>query len=254
MPGGSPSTQGRLRWRNRRRGCGLGLLALLLLARPGQAQIDSGYIRSFPNGAQTSIDTEDGVRCSANGGTRPYLTMFAGYDGVPDNGLVISNSSAVTQLGTGFIGGLSITIPLGGSELGNCDRLRELQEAKSTLALANQMFEAGLLSEADLKQLGEQLKPLLLGNLPRPQTTGGSPPAAPAKSAPPAPAGPVTPLPTRPLPATPGTANPSGMSATPTGEPTLARGLPLRLPNPFTTGAGRLGLPTLGNRGAAAGR
>ena len=168
---------------------GLAALALsvLLAPRPAQAQLDSGYIRSFPNGAQTSIDTEDGVRCSANGGTRPYATVFSGYDGVPDNGIVINNNS-INQLGTGILGGVSMTIPLGDSQLEKCDRLRSLQEAKSSLALANQLFEAGLMSEAELKALGDQLKPLLLGRDYKPTDTAATPPAAPPAAKPPRPA------------------------------------------------------------------
>lgn len=158
-------------------------LLLVLLPRPGLTQIDSGYIRSFPNGAQISIDTEDGVRCSANGGTRPYATVFGGYDGLPENGLIINNNNnnSLSTLGTGAIGGVSVTIPLGDAQLGKCDRLRILQEAKSSLALANQLFEAGLMSEAELKSLSDQIKPLLIGRSPKPADEETAPAAQPSK-------------------------------------------------------------------------
>jgi hypothetical protein len=201
------------------------LLALTLGTRQAVAQIDSAYIRSFPNGPQTSIDTEDGVRCSANAGTRPYVTFFGGYDGVPDNGVVFNNNSTVNSLGTGAIGGVAVTIPLGSSALGNCDRLRQLQEARSALGLANQMFEAGLITDKELKALGDELKPMLLGTDWKKKSEGQTDLEVPAK---PAPASQGTPVPVKQLDNNnSGTANPSRMSMS--AEPVPAMSLGPRL-------------------------
>jgi len=78
---------------------------------------------------------------------------------------------------------VSVTIPLGDAQLGKCDRLRILQEAKSSLALANQLFEAGLMSEAELKILSDQIKPLLIGRSPKPADEETAPAAKPPQPA-----------------------------------------------------------------------
>ncbi len=164
------------------------------------------------------------MRCSANAGTRPYVTFFGGYDGVPDNGVVFNNNSTVNSLGTGAIGGVAVTIPLGSSALGNCDRLRQLQEAKSTLGLANQMFEAGLISDRELKALGEELKPLLLGQDWRKKSAAAGELEIPVKAAPAENGQKPTAVPVKPIENESGVANPSRMSMTANPQPSMSLG------------------------------
>lgn len=56
-------------------------------------------------------------------------------------------------------GGVALMIPLGGTGFKQtCSRLLRLQEARARIALANQLLEAGQISEAEMKAIVSDLR------------------------------------------------------------------------------------------------
>ena len=59
-------------------------------------------------------------------------------------------------------GGVALVIPLGGTGFKQkCSGLLKLQEGRAKMALANQMLEAGQLTEADIKKLVDKMREML---------------------------------------------------------------------------------------------
>ncbi|MFM2081305.1 MAG: hypothetical protein RLZZ219_1987 [Cyanobacteriota bacterium] len=55
--------------------------------------------------------------------------------------------------------GVALMIPLGGTGFKTtCSTLLRLQEARARISLANQMLEAGQISEAEMKRIVESLR------------------------------------------------------------------------------------------------
>lgn len=55
--------------------------------------------------------------------------------------------------------GVALMIPLGGTGFKTtCSKLLRLQEARARISLANQMLEAGQISEAEMKRIVESLR------------------------------------------------------------------------------------------------
>jgi hypothetical protein len=86
------------------------------------------------------------------------------------------------------------------------------------------MFEAGLISEKELKALGEELKPLLLGQDWRQKSAAAGELEVPVKAAPPEKGQKPTAVPTKPIENESGVANPSKMSMTADPKPSMSLG------------------------------
>ena len=54
-----------------------------------------------------------------------------------------------------------VSIPFGGSSLGNCNALLEHEVARSRLDLAAQLFEAGAIDAEEFKQIADEVAELI---------------------------------------------------------------------------------------------
>jgi len=102
----------------------------------------------YPPQPRIELDLDDGSTCSVRDRS-PATLVFYGrqlnsldYSSDTDNG---------TQSDIG--GGVVLMIPLGGAGFKKtCTGLLKLQEGRAKMALANQLLEAGQISEADMKK------------------------------------------------------------------------------------------------------
>lgn len=102
----------------------------------------------YPPQPKIELDLDDGSRCSITDRAPPTLIVY----GRQLNSLDIGNQppSAKNDLG----GGIALMIPLGGTGFKQtCSRLLRLQEARARIALANQLLEAGQISEQEMKAI-----------------------------------------------------------------------------------------------------
>jgi hypothetical protein len=112
------------------------------------------------------LDLDDGSTCSVTDRS-PATLVFYGRQlnslalSNNTNSLVLSNGSNIgTQSDLG--GGVALMIPLGGTGFKKtCSGLLRLQEARAKIALAEQLLEAGQISEAEMSKVVSGLRGLL---------------------------------------------------------------------------------------------
>lgn len=101
----------------------------------------------YPPQPRIELDLDDGSTCSVTDRAPPTLVLYGRQLNSVDR-LGQSSNGLKTDLG----GGLALMIPLGGTGFKKaCSGLLRLQEARARIALANQMLEAGQISEAEMK-------------------------------------------------------------------------------------------------------
>ena len=125
------------------------MLAILgqSLTAPAQERLQLEGFSVYPPQPRIELDLDDGSTCSVTDRAPPTLVLYGRQLNSVDR-LGQSSNGLKTDLG----GGLALMIPLGGTGFKKaCSGLLRLQEARARIALANQMLEAGQISEAEMK-------------------------------------------------------------------------------------------------------
>jgi hypothetical protein len=125
------------------------VLALLGQSVRGSAQerLQLEGFSVYPPQPRLELDLDDGSTCSITDRAPPTLVIYGRQLNSIDQ-LGQTSQGLKTDLG----GGVALMIPLGGTGFKRvCSGLLRLQEARARMALANQMLEAGQISEAEMK-------------------------------------------------------------------------------------------------------
>lgn len=98
------------------------------------------------------IETSEGVRCRSSVGDRPsfevgLLYPLQSYD----------NNSSESSIQSSAIAGMHFRVPFGGPKQGDCSKIKKLEENSIRLKRAQELFDAGLLTAAQMKELGRQM-------------------------------------------------------------------------------------------------
>ena len=133
------------------------LLALLGDAVSAGERLELETFSVYPPQPKIELDLDDGSTCSVTDRSPATLVFY----GRQLNSLALSNSSdtgSQSDLG----GGVALMIPLGGTGFKKtCTGLLKLQEGRAKMALANQLLEAGQISEAEMKKVVSGLRGVL---------------------------------------------------------------------------------------------
>ena len=98
------------------------------------------------------IETSEGVRCRSSVGDRPSFEIGLLYP-LQQNGYDNSISSSTQS----SIAGMHFRVPFGGPNQGDCSKIKKLEENSIRLKRAQELFDAGLLTAAQMKELGRQI-------------------------------------------------------------------------------------------------
>ena len=124
--------------------CGGSALANGIIGNPGRY-----------DGGSLGVQTQTGTNCSSSAPDRASISTVVGnrtrdYDGY--RGSYGSSDS------NDLVGGVIVTIPFGGRQLGDCSALLEMEEQRARLDLAMTLFEAGAMTAEEIKLLAEEVK------------------------------------------------------------------------------------------------
>jgi hypothetical protein len=133
------------------------LLALLGDAVRAGERLELENFSVYPPQPKIQLDLDDGSTCSVTDRSPATLVFY----GRQLNSLALTNSADNgTQSDVG--GGVALMIPLGGTGFKKtCTGLLKLQEGRAKMALANQLLEAGQISEAEMKKIVSGLRSVL---------------------------------------------------------------------------------------------
>lgn len=114
------------------------------------------------DGGRLSIQTQTGTNCSSTAPDRASIGVAAGYeDNSYDNGFYNGGYYGAPDR-SGFVGGVHLSIPFGGTDPGNCRTILTMEEQRSRLDMAVTLFEAGGMTAEELKALAEEVKGVVL--------------------------------------------------------------------------------------------
>lgn len=113
------------------------------------------------DGGRVSISTQTGTNCSATAPDRASIGVAAGYESVDRNNFYGGSSGYDNS---GFTGGVYLSMPLGGTDVGDCNKILSVEESRTRLDMAVTLFEAGGMSADELKQIATEIKADLLKN------------------------------------------------------------------------------------------
>jgi hypothetical protein len=149
-------TQGaRRRGRQWFRAVGHGIL-LTLLAQPLRAAdgIAINNDSTYAPQPRLQVDLDDGSTCSVTDRSPPSLVVYGRWregEEQAGNGLTFPENM---NRSVGMGGGVALLVPLGGTGFKNtCSGLLQMQLNRAKLALAQQLLEAGHISDDDMKQV-----------------------------------------------------------------------------------------------------
>ena len=149
-------TQGRGRGGNQWfRAVGYGIL-LTLLAQPLRAAdaISINNDTTYAPQPKLQVDLDDGSTCSVTDRSPPSLVVYGRMrEGEEQAGKALSFPESQTR-SVGMGGGVALLVPLGGTGFKNtCSGLLQMQLNRAKLALAQQLLEAGHISDDDMKKV-----------------------------------------------------------------------------------------------------
>lgn len=111
----------------------------------------------YPPQPKIELDLDDGSTCSVSDRSPATLVFYGRQLNSQDQSLTNSGGS---QRDIG--GGVALMIPIGGTGFKQtCSGLLKLQEGRAKMALANQMLEAGQISDEDMKKVVTSLRSTL---------------------------------------------------------------------------------------------
>ena len=136
--------------------------AVIASAATFAPSVTAGPIIGSPgryDGGRVSISTQTGTNCSASAPDRASIGVAAGYESVDRNNFTGGSSGFDNS---GFTGGVYVSMPLGGADVGNCNTILRVEENRTRLDMAVTLFEAGGMSADELKQIATEIKQDLL--------------------------------------------------------------------------------------------
>lgn len=136
--------------------------AVIASAATFAPSVTAGPIIGSPgryDGGRVSISTQTGTNCSASAPDRASIGVAAGYESVDRNNFTGGSSGYDNS---GFTGGVYVSMPLGGADVGNCNTILRVEENRTRLDMAVTLFEAGGMSADELKQIATEIKQDLL--------------------------------------------------------------------------------------------
>lgn len=111
----------------------------------------------YPPQPKIELDLDDGSTCSVTD-RAPATLVFYGRQLNSLDLLKSGENGVQSDLG----GGVALMIPLGGTGFkSTCSALLKLQEGRAKMALANQLLEAGQISELEMKKVVSSLRGVL---------------------------------------------------------------------------------------------
>jgi hypothetical protein len=137
------------------RAVGYGIL-LSLLAQPLRAAdgIAINNDSTYAPQPRLQVDLDDGSTCSVTDRSPPTVVVYGRWrEGEEQAGMAVKFPETLNKsLGMG--GGVALLVPLGGTGFKNtCSGLLQMQVNRAKLALAQQLLEAGHISDEDMKQV-----------------------------------------------------------------------------------------------------
>ncbi len=129
-----------------------------LLGQPligvGQERLQLEGFSVYPPQPRIELDLDDGSTCSVTDRAPPTLVVYGRQLNSLDQ---LGSSSNGFKADVG--GGVALMIPLGGTGFKRaCTGLLRLQEARARIALANQMLEAGQISDSEMQAVVKSLR------------------------------------------------------------------------------------------------
>lgn len=115
------------------------------------------------SGGRITIQTATGGSCSSTAPDRASIGVVAGSS-ISD---YESLNSATTSSGSyrdnaELIAGVGVTIPFGGAPAANCNKIVEMEEARTKMELAVTLYESGSLTKDELNAILNETKSILL--------------------------------------------------------------------------------------------
>ena len=109
---------------------------------------------AYPPQPKVQLDLDDGSTCSVTDRAPPTLILY---------GRQLNSIDRNFNVPQGFQndvgGGIALMIPLGATGVkSKCDGLLKMQEARARMSLANQMLEAGQISDEEMKKIIHALR------------------------------------------------------------------------------------------------
>jgi hypothetical protein len=100
------------------------------------------------------VDLDDGSTCSVTDRSPPSLVVYGRLrEGEEQAGSAVGFPQALTR-SMGIGGGVALLVPLGGTGFKNtCSGLLQMQMNRAKYALAQQLLEAGHISDDDMKNV-----------------------------------------------------------------------------------------------------
>ena len=104
---------------------------------------------AYPPQPKVQLDLDDGSTCSVTDRAPPTLILYGRQLNSLDRSFNVQQGSQ-NDIG----GGIALMVPLGATGVKKkCDGLLKMQEARARMSLANQMLEAGQISDDDMKKI-----------------------------------------------------------------------------------------------------
>lgn len=137
------------------RALGHGIL-LSLLVQPLRAAegIAINNDSTYAPQPRIQLDLDDGSTCSVTDRSPPTVVVYGRWrEGEEKAGMAVNFPESINR-SLGFGGGVALLVPLGGTGFKNtCSGLLQMQMNRSKLALAQQLLEAGHISDDDMKKV-----------------------------------------------------------------------------------------------------
>ena len=124
------------------------------------------------DGGRISIQTQSGTSCSATAPDRASIGVAAGYE---DNDSYSYGGGYGGGNNSGFVGGVYVSMPLGGKGVGDCSTILEMEQQRARLDMAVTLFEAGAMTADELKEIADSVKGAVRGDQARTIRTTGNP-------------------------------------------------------------------------------
>jgi len=139
------------------------LLALSLLhVSPASAFTSIRQPTKF-SGGRVTVQTAAGGSCSSTAPDRATIGVIAGTT-TEDYETLNSTSTSFGGYrdNNELVAGVGLVIPIGGTVSANCNKLVEMEEARTKMELAVTLYESGSLTKEELNQILNETKSILL--------------------------------------------------------------------------------------------
>ena len=139
------------------------LLALSLLHVGAASAIPLRQPSKF-NGGRVTVQTAAGGSCSSTAPDRASIGVIAGTTAKDYQELNTTSSfgGGSYRDNSELVAGVGLVVPIGGTVSANCNKLVEMEEARTKMELAVTLYESGALSKEELNVILTETKSILL--------------------------------------------------------------------------------------------